>query len=131
MTEASDSPRPEETAEEGESSPPRPVPVRELMPASVPAAPFETAQPAPIEAAPPTPPRFHSTPEGRWEVVEAGATRTGFGTDSGAILLRLEFSPEPPASGPVRSVVVVALSLDQLSEDALSEAFDRSRSVSK
>lgn len=61
-----------------------------------------------------------------WTVSEEGGGRSGTGSDIGASLLLVRFSP---VSGdrPPREVLVAASSLEDLGEDGIREAFERSK----
>jgi hypothetical protein len=61
-----------------------------------------------------------------WTVTGEGAGRTGTGSDIGASLLLVRFSPRT-GGRPPREALVVASSLDDLGEDGLRQAFERAR----
>jgi hypothetical protein len=61
-----------------------------------------------------------------WTVSGVGGGRSGTGSDVGASLLLLRFSPGT-SDRPAREVLVPASTLDELGEDGLRDAFERAK----
>ncbi len=104
----------------------RPTPVRQGMPGEASAA----------EDVPAPETEFETADGGRWKARVAGRGRAGSPGDPAAPLLLLVFEPaeprEPEGADPrreAREALVVADTLDGLSEDRLRELLDASRPV--
>lgn len=85
------------------------------------------ADPPPPEASNDPVVRTIESEGNRWIVQEAGATRSGSGSDRGAPLLFLRFEMVDAPSPTVREGLAVASSLEDLNDDDLLDLFLRSR----
>jgi hypothetical protein len=104
-----------------EPDPPhRPTPVRILMQS-------EAATPTDVPAE--TVLRKIESGKDHWTVREAGATRSGSGTDRGAPMLLLQFEKVEAPEVPPQVCYAVAESLDNLDDEDLIELLRRSRPV--
>lgn len=64
-----------------------------------------------------------------WIAEVTGQTRSGTGSDAGAPLLYIGFSPARSPASRVREGIAVATSIDDLSDADLEELFSRARSI--
>jgi hypothetical protein len=104
--------------EQEPNGPPRPTPVRVLM---------EADEAAESQAAAERPARTFQVEDEQWLVRAAGFGRSGSGQDSGAPLLLLRLRRVAGEEVDEREALVVARTMDELSDEELGRAVSTSR----